>query len=29
MVVRDLDKVFIYPVENGAINAIAESTLVT
>ena len=29
MVVRDLDKVFIYPAENWAINAIAESTLVT
>jgi hypothetical protein len=29
MVVRDLDTVFIYPAENGAINALAESTLVT
>jgi hypothetical protein len=29
MIVRDLDKVFTYPVEDGAINAIAESSLVT
>jgi hypothetical protein len=29
MIVRDLDKVFTYPVEDGAIIAIAESSLVT